>query len=450
MYCCRSAVLGRATCSSLQGLMVWLRSGGARRARTMSPCGGPRNGQGAAAGAAAASTPPSKGPKRPKKKAPGSAGEGSGPADGDEDVSSPVSPAASGKVAAKGGKGSKGAKGPKGSGKRLASGDAAKGLAGPESKRVRRASPAGAKRRAKSPARRGSTQAEPEADDDDDPEGTDLDDDADTFEVGQLVEVADAAIRHAALPPPQQSGDAGWAGLVGRVSAVEELGDGRRSYTVVVPAESVDSGSGGKRKAAEARSFEKLRALLCRSVCSACRTHRLAFRKPKLFCDCCLSAIPIKSHFWEAYTDDTKAADATDCAGAQATETGDGKASTHALRVCVKCYQRIVAGDLAGDVMGYDLGLLTFRDCTACDRPEPVDDWVQCNGARPPRLRVPGRRAKTVAHRKPPRRLARGDRLRGLVPLGVRALWRRRRATGGTVVLRRMHGRGRRADASAP
>ena len=164
--------------------------------------------------------------------------------------------------------------------------------------------------------------------------------DHDSFEVGQIVEVHSAGAAGAAGPAEWASAPSmgGWLGVLGIVEAVHEAKRHRCAYTVRLQThgpcggangdEGVTSGcaEGKSPRASSAHApttpshgcasasagagagaahcgavLRRLPARALRSVCVTCKTHRLAFKKAKLFCDECLSVIQTKARYWEAY-----------------------------------------------------------------------------------------------------------------------------------------------------
>jgi len=100
----------------------------------------------------------------------------------------------------------------------------------------------------------------------------------------------------------------------------------------------------------------------CRMVCSVCLSDKRTFRPPPMFCEKCFTAIHQRWSYWE--------------------EGGD----EGGLKLCKRCYSDIKASthpdrllhDLAHDRRS-NLHIDNFVEKKEKDRPEYVDNWVQCD-----------------------------------------------------------------------
>jgi hypothetical protein len=97
----------------------------------------------------------------------------------------------------------------------------------------------------------------------------------------------------------------------------------------------------------------------CRMVCNVCLTDKRAFKPPPMFCEKCVQAIHTRWSYWE--------------------ESGD----EGGVKLCKRCFTDLKASPMADSVLS-DLAhrlvrIDNFQEKKEKDRPEYVDNWVQCD-----------------------------------------------------------------------
>jgi len=101
----------------------------------------------------------------------------------------------------------------------------------------------------------------------------------------------------------------------------------------------------------------------CRMVCCQCLTDKRTFKPPPMFCEKCFTAIHTRWSYWE--------------------EGGD----EGGVKLCKRCYSDIKSAahpdrmlqDLAQGPVRSSLKIDSFVEKKERDRPEYVDNWVQCD-----------------------------------------------------------------------
>lgn len=97
----------------------------------------------------------------------------------------------------------------------------------------------------------------------------------------------------------------------------------------------------------------------CRMVCNVCLTDKRAFKPPPMFCEKCFQAIHTRWSYWE--------------------ESGD----EGGVKLCKRCFTDLSASSTAdrllSDIAHRPVKIDNFQEKKEKDRPEYVDNWVQCD-----------------------------------------------------------------------
>ena len=97
----------------------------------------------------------------------------------------------------------------------------------------------------------------------------------------------------------------------------------------------------------------------CRMVCNVCLADKRAFKPPPMFCEKCFQAIHSRWSYWE--------------------ESGD----EGGVKLCKRCFSDLKATSTADRVLSEiahrSVKLDNFSERKEKDRPEYVDNWVQCD-----------------------------------------------------------------------
>mmetsp|Transcript_34368 Transcript_34368/g.107801 ORF Transcript_34368/g.107801 Transcript_34368/m.107801 type:complete len:696 (+) Transcript_34368:3-2090(+) len=97
----------------------------------------------------------------------------------------------------------------------------------------------------------------------------------------------------------------------------------------------------------------------CRMVCNVCLSDKRAFKPPPMFCEKCFQAIHTRWSYWE--------------------ESGD----EGGVKLCKRCFSDLKATSTADRVLSEiahrNVKIDNFLEKKEKDRPEYVDNWVQCD-----------------------------------------------------------------------
>ena len=111
---------------------------------------------------------------------------------------------------------------------------------------------------------------------------------------------------------------------------------------------------------ADGREEKAVNHSRCRMVCYVCLSDKRAFRPPPMFCEKCFAAIHQRWSYWE--------------------EGGD----EGGLKLCKRCFSDIKSSPHPNKMLTDlahrpNLQIDTFIEKKEKDRPEYVDNWVQCD-----------------------------------------------------------------------